>query len=188
MAVRSLSILVFLFVVACSATSPVRFTAPRIEPGVTIPSRYGSISVREVSLPTYAALEEIAYRDGAGAVTTSVDTLWADDPSRAITLELARNLARITKARVAPEPWPFQSIPDATVDVRVEEIVADGAGNFRLIGQYFIAPDGASGRESAVLFNLSVPYNVAAGAAAVPAARSAAVLELAKSIAGTGLR
>ena len=114
--------------------------------------------------------------------------LWADDPVRAVTLDLSRALTRITGRRVAPEPWPFRSIPDAVVDVRVAHMTTAPGGVFRMSGQYFVAPDGAEGPERAALFEIARRYDAEAGLTAVAAARAEAVVELAVLIARNGLR
>ncbi len=148
---------------------------------------YRSVEVREVSLPLYAASEEIAVQGEGGAITTDSDLLWADNPSRAITLELARHLTQISGARVAPEPWPFGGYPQAVLDVRVEELLALSSGALRLKGQYFVAPDASDGGRAG-LFDVSAPVPAPGGAAAIAAARAQAVRDLAALIAREGLR
>ncbi len=165
-----------------------RYQVPRVEAAARVSVPYAGIEVKDVTLPTYAALEEISVQQADGTLSSDASLLWADDPARAVTLDLTRNLARITGRKVASEPWPFRSIPDASVDVRIEEIVADGAGVFRLSGQYFVAPDGTPGPERAALFDLAVPYAAEGGLAAIAAARAGAVAQLAEVIARNGLR
>lgn len=159
--------------------APVETAVPRIT------SRYGTIEVRQVSLPTYAASEEIASRGQGGAITSDKSLLWADEPARAITLELARVLSVMTRAQVAAEPWPFLDRAAALVDVRVEEMVADADGAFRLSGQYYVAPDSGIGGRSG-LFEISAPI-LGEGAGAIAAARGVAVRDLAEQIARNGL-
>ncbi|OWU86389.1 hypothetical protein ATO6_06110 [Oceanicola sp. 22II-s10i] len=147
---------------------------------------FRSVEVRQVSLPTYAAGDEIHVRGKGGALTSS-GMLWSDEPARAVSLELARYLSQMTGARVAPEPWPFVDRAAATVDVRVEEMFADGETLFLMSGQYFVAPDNG-GRDRSGLFSLSAPITPGGGAAAIAAARGEVVRDLARLIAQKGLR
>lgn len=147
---------------------------------------YRSVEVLEVSLPTYAASEEIYVRGADGALTSSSDLLWSDDPARAVTLELTRYLAQTTGAQVAPEPWPFSDRAAARVDVRVEDMYAAGT-SFIMTGQFFAAPE-SGGRDRSGLFSLSAPIAEDGGAAAIAAARGQVVRDLASEIARRGLR
>ena len=187
MTFRPAFLIVFLLA-ACGGGTVERFAVPAPAEAALpkLSSRYGSIEVRQVSLPTYAASEEIASRDAGGAITADKNLLWADEPARAMTLELARTLGLMTHAQVAAEPWPFLDRASALVDVRVEEMVADADGSFRLSGQYYVAPDSGVGGRSG-LFSLSQPV-VGEGAAAIAAARGLAVRALAEQIARKGLR
>ena len=171
---------------ACSGP-PDRYAVPEAPPPARVSIAYQSVSVLKVGLPSYAALEEIAISGPGGLVQTSPDTLWADAPERAVTLEITRTLARATGATVAPEPWPFLTAPDAVLDIRLEEIVADGTGQFRLKGQYFVAPADPDRRDRARLFDLTVPYAPEGGIPAIARARSEAVSRLALLIAREGL-
>jgi uncharacterized lipoprotein YmbA len=146
---------------------------------------FPSVEVRAVSLPTYAASEEIYGQGADGVLASATSARWADVPERAITLELSRNLAELTGARVAPEPWPFDARPAATVDVRFEDLLAGSNGVFRTSGQYFVSSE--SGRERSGLFRLDVPYDVAAGPDAIAQARARAILDLATLIARKAL-
>ena len=112
---------------------------------------FASVEVRDVSLPTYAAAEEISIQAEDGTLTSSTDVLWADTPERAIALELSRNLARLTDRRIASEPWPFEAFPDARLEVRFEDLLATTAGAFRTRGQYFVGVE--EGRERSGCLN-----------------------------------
>ena len=147
---------------------------------------YNSVEVLAVSLPSYAAAEEIYIRGADGALTSSTDLLWSDDPSRAVTLELTRYLGQITGARVAPEPWPFAERAAARLDVRVEEMYAE-PGRFVMTGQFFGAPEDG-GRDRAGLFSLAAPIPEGGGAAASAAARAQVMRDLAADIARRALR
>ncbi len=171
---------------AACASPPDRFA---VIPPVTEtrqPIAFRAVEIRELSLPAYAAADEIAVQAEDGTLT-SEGTLWADSPPRAVALELARSLGRITGARVASDPWPFEALPDASLDIRFESFVPEATGIYRATGQYFVAvPDGR--RERAGLFELAVPFAPEAGLAAIAQARGQIIADLAAFIARDGLR
>lgn len=185
--VRTMCLLVFVAVTgACAGGTEQRFAVPAAPAGDHIGIAFGSVVVRDVSLPDYAASQEIFTQGADGALTSSPKLLWADEPARAITLELARHLTQLTGARVASEPWPFTSGPDAAVEVRVEQLMAGADGTLRMSGQYFVASE--SGRARSKLFDLSVPVAGPQGAAGIAAARGRIVRDLARAIASDALR
>lgn len=163
----------------------VRYATPPSEPAARVGSAYRTLEVVDVQLPTYAASEEIFVAAADGGITP-LGPLWADDPSRAMTLQLARDLAAITGAQVAPEPWPFRDFAAAKIDVRLEDMLATGTGAFRLSGQYFVAPE-EGGRDRSGGFSIEVPLADAASAGEIARARAAAVTQLAEQIARQGL-
>jgi uncharacterized lipoprotein YmbA len=163
-----------------------RVAVPRAAVVERVPIAARSVEVREVSLPGYAASDDIFVDDGAGLIVSEADVLWADEPVRSVTLEIVRYLSQITGARVASEPWPFQSEAQLTVEIRIEQMLASADGTFRLAGHYFVGSP--YGRERAQLFDLSVPLGAGAGPPAIAAARGQAVRALAVDIARRGLR
>lgn len=184
----SIALVLTVTLTACSggaerfAPTPAAISAPLPK----ISSRYRSIEVRQISLPTHAATDEIASRGENGAITSSKEVLWADEPARAMTLEMARYLGQMTGAQVAAEPWPFLDRAAALIDIRVEEMVADANGTFVLTGQYYVAPDSGVGGRSG-LFSIAQPIT-GEGAASIAAARAGAVQALSEQIARAGLR
>lgn len=172
---------------ACS-TEPDLYVAPKPEAVQAVRISYTSVAVQEVSLPTYAASQDISVADASGKISPASDSLWADEGTRAVTLSLAQGLSDATNARVAPAPWPFLNRPDVTVDVRFESFVADASGQFTLRGMYFIAPEDASRADRSRSFEITEAYDATAGIPAIAAARSAAMAKLAQDIATRGLR
>ncbi len=163
-----------------------RFASPVVPPEARVSSSFPSLEVAEVTLPSYAAAEDIYIRGADGAISPA-GPLWADLPARSITLQLARDLGTITNATVAPEPWPFRPFPAATVDVRIEELLATAEGVFRLSGQYFVAPE-AGGRAASGQFAIEEAIvGDASSASAIAIARGRAVSRLAEQIARDGL-
>jgi uncharacterized lipoprotein YmbA len=173
---------------ACGSTEISRFAGEAAAPSERIGIRYASVSVREISLPTYASAEFLVTEAADGSLVEDPDTLWADDPVRDVTLGFARALTTITQARVAPDPWPFRSVPEVTVDIRVDKFVARSDGTFVATGQYFIAPEDENQPERAIGFSISTPYLAAVGMQAIAGARSRTVTALAEHVARYGLR
>jgi hypothetical protein len=181
------ALLAILLLAACGQ-APLRLSVPPAAPAERIPVSLDTVEVLDVSLPDYATDDRIFRQGQGGALSPVPRAIWADDPARAITLDLARLLAETTGATVAPEPWPFEEEPAAQVDVRVAEIVANEAGAFLMRGQYFVASRDGSGRDTASEFRISVPLAPSQGPAAIAAARAQATVLLAREIASEGLR
>ncbi len=167
-------------------SSPPRYGAPTAIPDTRIATRYHAIEIVQATLPSYAQGEEIYLRKTDGAIE-EFGPLWADDPARAVTLQLARDLGAVSGGLAAPDPWPFSELPDVRVDVRIEDFLATEAGVFLLSGQYFVAPE-SGGRDRARRFDISVPIAQPPSPAAVVTARGSAVSRLALDIAENGLR
>ena len=168
-------------------STELRYPVPAVQPTEKVKIRFRTVEVRQVSLPEYAELSEMSSQTEGGAIETQKTLLWADNPVRAVTLELSRNIGLITGATVASEPWPFESYADARLEVRIEEMVTDLAGNFRLSGQYFVAATNGGVNRSR-LFTLTVPITGEPGPAAMATARGQIIADLALLIARDGLR
>ncbi|WBU56337.1 PqiC family protein [Paracoccus sediminicola] len=118
----------------------------------------GATELLEVSLPDYAAGDEIAWQGEDGAVRSNSSILWADQPQRAFTVTLARAISEISGASVIPEPWPLSSPPERKLDVRVEKALATNDGYFRLEGRYFLSAEGSgAGAHHSRGFDIAVP-------------------------------
>src|SRR6056297_2030903 len=122
-----LLLFILLSLAACSADR--LYSTPDEVPQARVAVAWDSVEVVEVTLPTYAASEAIYVREADGAIA-ALGPLWSDDPARATTLQLSRDLAAITGARVAPDPWPFRGFAEVRLDVRIEDFVATGPGTF----------------------------------------------------------
>lgn len=168
---------------ACGASDRIAVQSPAVTEQISI--GFASVEVRDVSLPTYAADDEIAQQSPDGTIAGS-GALWGDAPQRAIGLEVSRNLARLTGRRVASEPWPFEEEAAAALDIRFVDLVAGTDGIFRATGQYFVGV--FNGRERSGLFDLAVPFDPNGGPAAIARARGQIVLDLTAFIARDGLR
>ncbi|MEM6479842.1 MAG: ABC-type transport auxiliary lipoprotein family protein [Pseudomonadota bacterium] len=171
---RHLFSLLLLFALAACGGSETLVATPQVKLAEHGKSKFSDIEVIDVSLPVYAASEAIAIVTEDGLTRSSL--LWADDPTRAVTLALTRNLKEITGARIASEPWPFDSFPKARIDVRVEALlVSETALTFS--GQYFVADLEGRGRDHAHLFEIITKMpDLSASAAARGRAEAVAIL------------
>lgn len=173
-----------LVLAACSTASRIAVQAPAVTDN--IPISFRTVEVRDVSLPAYAAADELSQQAEDGTIVES-NVLWADTPERAVALQVSENLSRLTRARVASEPWPFEAYPQARLTVRFSEMIAGTNGVFRISGQYFVA-NLEDGPERSGLFDLTQPYDVGGGPSAIARARGQIILDLSKLIAREGLR
>lgn len=176
-----------LVLAACG--SPAQFyPTPSVATDTRVATRYRAVQIAEVSLPSYAASEEIFVQGADGALSSAGDLLWADLPARAMTLALSRTLAEITGARAAPEPWPFESLPDARLEIQVEDLLAEAGGTLLLSGQYFLASGLGAAGDRAGPFRLTRAFDPEGGAAAIARARAEITTDLAVLIAQDALR
>lgn len=171
---------------ACASIPEERIAVPRADAAGEQRIAHASVALRTVSLPSYAAGETIFTGDETGRLLETPGLLWADDPDRAMTLELARHLATITRARVASEPWPFLDNAEAEVEIRIEDMLARADGTFRLSGQYFVSAE--TGPDRARLFDLGVRIPLDGTPEDLATARAQLVRDLATDIARRGLR
>lgn len=185
LAARLSCLLLPLLMAGCGSPELFAVSKPEISEKARI--AFASVEVRDVSLPSYAAADEIHQQNDDGTMISSSDVLWADTPARAISLQLSRDLAELSGRRVASEPWPFEAYPEARVEVRFSDLIAKTSGVFTASGQYFVAvTDGR--RERSGTFELNVPFDPAGGPGAIAAARGQLILDLARHIAKTGLK
>ncbi len=190
---KTLALIPLALIVSACGGPDIRIAVPTVVTQERVSISYRSVEVRDITLPTYAEAEDIFIETANGTVTAS-ENIWADDPRRAATLEFSRALRTITGARVASEPWPFQDYADATVEIRIETFVASVRGEFRVTGQYFVAPERGLGADRAGDFGLVVALSTDANGtpslapASIATARAAAMADLAELIAREGLR
>jgi len=178
---KLLSALAIAALAACSGPSN-RLDMSPVQSDLQIRAVVSSAMLRTVSLPTYAAAEEIAIEVAPGIIGTDADILWADDPERAVTLAMTRHLDQILNATVGPDPWPFVGLPDVAVEVRVAQMLAGADGVFRFSGQYYIGGDGIDFPNRSISFDIDRPL-VGEGTPAVAQAQVEAILELSEDIA-----
>ncbi len=178
--------LVALLLAACGSTDEPRF---RIEPAPA-PARMriaaGTIELREVTLPAYAAEPAILAEAADGALYPQGASLWADDPAQGVTSALVTALSARTSATVAAEPWPLTDPAQVRLDVRVAQFFASADGAFEMTGQFAIASPDRVVREFIRSFEIRVPIR-GEGPGALASAQGQAISELATLIA-TALR
>lgn len=171
----------FMALAACSAPINRLNTVP-VTSDLSVNPAVSSLMIRSVSLPSYAAAEEVAFQSPEGLIATAPDVLWADEPERAVTLQITRHLNDIMGITVGPDPWPFASLPDVAVEIRVEDMLARADGTFQFRGQYFLGGDGIDYRNASYNFDLTEPL-IGEGLTGLAQARAAAVLKLSEAIA-----
>lgn len=145
--------------------------------------RVSTIEVRDVALPDYAAASEIMVQDETGALRPVPKAIWADDPVRGLSQALARNLDAGTTATAMTEPWPLDEPANVRLDVRIDAMVAQNNGQFRLSGRYAIASQDRIVRERIERFDILRPM-ADQTPMAVTQATGAALLALSEQIAG----
>ncbi len=132
-----------------------RLAIPSVTSALELRPLVGSAMVRTISLPSYAAAEEIAFETASGLIASNEDVLWADAPERAVTLIVTQTLADILNTEIGPDPWPFIGLPDVAIDIRVARMLAGADGVFRLTGQYYIGGDGIDFPNSTRAFEIT---------------------------------
>ncbi|EYD75883.1 Paraquat-inducible protein B [Rubellimicrobium mesophilum DSM 19309] len=190
MTLRPVALLPLALLAGCGlfGREPLRIAVPPPPTEGRVSIGFASVELLEAELPAYADEDGIYVQGVGGALTQTRGFVWADDPSRAFTLELTRALGELTRARVAPDPWPYDEPAEARVDVRVAEFSPDlTRGEFVIRGQYYVAAFDESGRDTAREFRVTAPLPGEAGPAAIASARSQATAALARQIASDGL-
>lgn len=180
-----LSIVTMALVALAGCSSPTDTARYPLDPAPatkSLPNRIGTAELREVSLPQYASGQEIAYQTADGALRSDPKQIWADDPPRAMTLALAREISALSGATVIAEPWPLADMPARRIEVRVEQFLPGSDGVVRLSGAYYVTPAAGASADVVRRFDLRQPI-AGEGPAAIAAAQSAAVAALAAQIA-----
>lgn len=167
--------------IACSGSTP-RLDMAHISSELRLRAAVSTAIIRTVSLPTYAAAEELSIETDDGLISADNGILWADDPARAVTLALAHQIGDITRAKVGPDPWPFVGLPDVAVDVRVTRMITGVDGMFDFEGQFFVGGDGIDYPSSTNSFAYQMPVTTATPAG-IAQAQARALLALSEKIA-----
>jgi uncharacterized lipoprotein YmbA len=145
-----------LLLAGCLGSSPDRFLVETTASTEKVRTDARTISITKISLPTYATEAGIFVQNQAGAIVAISKADWADDTERAMRLFLVRNLAEISGAEVASDPWPLGGIPEAEIRIDVEQMLVDSSGVMRLSGQFSIRRDVASSRNRIRQFNIAI--------------------------------
>lgn len=177
---RVLAIVWLAVLAGCGSQTQILMEAPT--PDLRLRPAVASVEVRDISLPRYAAADSLVVRTTDNALQQLSGTVWADNPERSMTLQLASDLGTITGVRVAAEPWPFADLPSAQVVVRVDRLIGQLGGTLRFSGQYAIAPVGADVSDRLSRFDITVRVpGETAGALAL--AQGTALAQLSEQIA-----
>lgn len=172
---------------AACAGPVTQVAVPPVQTDLRLRPIIGSVELRDLSLPRYAAADDVVRGGADGGIGALPGAVWADTPERALTLRLADALEAITGARVAAEPWPFAEPPSASVTVRVTDALGqagadDAPGRFVLRGRYAIAPVAGDLADRAGRFDIAVPL-ADDSPMALATAQSAALGQLAETLA-----
>ncbi len=173
---------VFMAALAACAPPVTQILIPPADTELSVRPLVGSLEVRDMSLPRYAASDDLVVLGEDGGIDTLRGLVWADTPERALTLRLADSLGAITGARVAGEPWPFADLPAAQLTVRVSDLLASSDGVLRFRGHYAIAAVDSDLADRDGSFDLSVPLR-SLSPQAVAEAHSTALSRLAETVA-----
>ncbi|MEI4487253.1 PqiC family protein [Frigidibacter sp. MR17.14] len=160
--------------------NPPRYTFEPPPSGLRLTSATRSVLVRDVSLPEYASAIEVAVATGDGAVKNAGSALWADQPTRGVSVALARQLDMILSATVSSEPWPLGGLAETEVSVRMSKALGGADGIYRLEGQYYIYSERGTGQSDR--FAIAEPMG-GTDAGDIAAAQSRAIGALAEQIA-----
>ncbi len=104
------------------------------------------VALREVRLPRYAVDERLSVLQPDGVARREEYQRWAEDPTRAVSQNLAEALRRATGGPVALEPWPSGFQPDRRVEVEFVRLIGAPDGPFEATGTWRVL-EGARGRE-----------------------------------------
>ncbi|MEM8841339.1 MAG: PqiC family protein [Pseudomonadota bacterium] len=149
---------------ACSSPGTTSFylleggAGPRPE---TTPRAGPILGLREIALPLYARRPQIASLQPGGIVTLSDDHRWAEDPGRAVSRMVARNLTTAAGIPVLLEPWPNGVTPDLRLEVEIDYFIGSLDGALRLEGEYHLANTGAFDRPTTRPFAITTPVEPA---------------------------
>ena len=155
-ALMSLALLASLM--ACGDNSA-RYLVETPDVATQVRVRVATIEVRDVNLPSYAAASEIMVQQADGSLRPVPKSIWADDPVRAVTNAIARGIDTSSTASAMSEPWPLEESAQVRVNVRVERMVAQADGQFRLSGQYSISSPDQVVREVIDRFDIRQPLD-----------------------------
>ena len=183
--IRTLSLLAVAALLSACATAadePTRYyLLPKPKPVERVVFTDDTVALRELDLPRYARVAEIAYLDTNGAVVLANEDRWADEPARAATRALASSLRESLNTPVVVEPWGRSVEPVLRIDVVVDRFVGTPGGNVDLSGDFQIVRLDDRKTVSAQGFDIAVPTG-AVGFDALTRAHSAALARLSDEI------
>lgn len=168
---------------ASCGPDPARLLIEPVPSPVKTNASVRTVEVKQVSLPTYAESGDVTIVAAeTGVLTVLPDSVWADEPPRALGAAMVRSLIEMTGVTAASEPWPLAGFPEAEVTIRVARLLALDTGELELSGSYALRYD-APGRKGRVrLFDIRVPVG-AEGPTALAKAQGVAWTRLAERIA-----
>ena len=154
---RSILALVATLLVVAACGRPSYYLLPPPSGAARLPSPVATISVADISLPSYAAASEIALLSDDGSVDLNNRTVWADDPVRAMTRHLVAALEGRLTARVGAEPWPGLDPPGLRVEVFVDRLIGSAETGIEMTGQFVIVTPSSGRLYASERFALRTP-------------------------------
>ncbi len=104
------------------------------------------VGLREVRLPRYAVDERLSILQPDGVALREEYQRWAEDPTRAVSQNLAEALRAASGAAVALEPWASGFEPDRRVEVEFTRLIGAPGGTLEASGVWRVL-EGRRGRE-----------------------------------------
>ncbi|MDD2867999.1 membrane integrity-associated transporter subunit PqiC [Neomegalonema sp.] len=104
------------------------------------------VGLREVRLPRYAVDERLSILQPDGVALREEYQRWAEDPTRAVSQNLAEALRAASGAAVALEPWASGFEPDRRVEVEFTRLIGAPGGMLEAAGVWRVL-EGRRGRE-----------------------------------------
>ena len=153
---------------ACSSPDPVLYTISPVQ-GATRTGAPGVVVVQTVSLARYLDRAHIVKSSENNRLDVQSNDWWGEPLAAMLRRVLRQELGqRLPQSTVLSESSAVTASPDATVDVDLQRLDEDAAGNLLLEAQVSVS---FKGRREAILrsFRFSVPSGGPAAAAAKPA-------------------
>lgn len=115
------------------------------------------VGLREARMPRYAVDERLSVLQPDGVALREEYQRWAEDPTRAVSQNLAEALRAASGAAVALEPWASGFIPDRRVEVEFTRLIGSPGGVLEAAGVWRVL-EGQRGRELlSEPFRLDIP-------------------------------
>ncbi len=166
----------------CASPNPRLYTVAPV-PGVAQPGGPRVVRVREVGLARYLQRQEIVRSSENYRLDVLSNDWWGESPAPMLTRVLVESLGqRLPGSAVYGEGGAVSSAADATVEIDIQRMDLDAAGNLVMLGQGAVVFEASRNAPLTQSFRLSVPPPEA-GTQGEVAAISAAMGQVADRVA-----